>query len=246
MVLHQTLSRLAPVTQELLDSRQLLRRADTKFLAAPSAIAEIIGQVATDYAVVAVGAANVASYQNVYFDTRDVRCFHDHRRGRRIRHKIRIRRYVDRQLAFLEVKARRNDLHTDKARMRIDFATRELEPPMLDFLVARCGFAREIMPIVNIDYERIMLVGVATNERITIDLGVTVNGDRGLAIGAVAIVEVKQPSRSLATPIMRALREHAIRPCSVSKYMAALTSTTSLRSNRLRPASRRLEKIANP
>lgn len=244
--LASTLARFAPATPALLDSRQLLRRSDTKFLATPRAIAAIVEQLTADYAVVPVGTGHLASYANLYFDTADLQCFHDHRRGRRIRHKIRIRHYRDRRLAFLEVKTRRNELHTDKARMSVAYGTSTLDADMIEFLLRRCPFGRAIAPAVEIDYRRIMLAGIATNERVTIDLGVSVDDDDGLALGAVAIVEVKQPSRSLTTPIMRTLREAGCRPCSLSKYITALTSRVGTRGSRLRPSLRQLERIVHP
>ncbi|MFN0250410.1 MAG: polyphosphate polymerase domain-containing protein [Kofleriaceae bacterium] len=239
------LARFAPATPELLERRKLLRRADTKFLTTPREITAIADGITGDYAVVAVGASNIATYANLYFDTPDLRCFHDHRRGRRLRHKIRIRHYADRELSFLEVKARRNELFTDKARLRVAYQTSALDSAMIAFLRDRCSFADAIVPTVEIDYQRIMLVGMTTDERITIDLGVSVDHNDQLALGAVAIVEVKQPSRSLTTPVMRTLRDAGVKPCSISKYMTALTVTESVRGNRLLPSLRHLERIAH-
>lgn len=239
------LARFPAATPELLDRRRLLRRAETKFVATPRQLVPIVDHIAGNYAVVAVGASNLAAYSNLYFDTPDLRCFHDHRRGRRLRHKIRIRHYADRALAFLEIKTRRNELLTDKARLRIPYRTRALDPEMTAFLLDRCSFAAALVPTVAIAYQRIMLVGISTEERITIDLGVSVDHDDRLPLGGVAIVEVKQPSRSLATPVMRALRDAGVKPCSISKYMTALTATTAVRGNRLLPSLRRLERIVH-
>jgi VTC domain len=237
------LSRFARVTPQLLESRQLLRRADTKFVIAPDALGALFEGLATDYAVVPAGAEIIATYENLYFDTPALRCFHDHRRGRRVRHKIRIRQYVERQLAFLEIKTRRNELRTDKSRLAVEYGVRVLDDRMYDFL--RQVLPDVVVPIVSIDFRRIMLVGVATNERVTIDLDVAVDRDTNLAIGAVAIVEVKQPARSFGTPIMRALREARLRASSLSKYATAIAMTQPSRVNRLLPALRGLERRAH-
>lgn len=244
--LSSTLAGFTHATPALLASRQLLRRTDTKFVISPGGITEILERVAGEYAVVPVGTDHLASYANLYFDTQDLRCFHDHRRGRRIRHKIRLRWYVDRQLAFLEVKSRRNELHTEKARVEVAYGTSSLDADMRTFLAGRCGFGANVIPTVAIDYRRIMLVGLETEERVTIDLGVTVDRDAGQAIGAVAILEVKQPTRVVATPIVRALRSAGNVPCSVSKYVSALAVHPGIRANRFASSLRRLERIAHP
>ena len=229
-------------TPALIARRQLLRRCDQKFLLDPDAVPELLDRLTGDYAVVAVGADQLARYANLYFDTPDLRCFHDHRRGRRLRHKIRIRSYADRQLAFLEVKSRRNELVTDKARVEIGYGTQALDPALRERLARLCPFAHTVVPSVAIDYRRVMLIGIATRERVTIDLGITVDDDPGRAIGAIAIVEVKQPSRCLTTPIMDSLRRTGVHPVSISKYMVSLAGRAALRANRLRPSLRLLER----
>jgi VTC domain len=239
-----SLERFTAASTSLLASRALLQRSDTKFVASPRAIAGIVDKLSTAFAVVPVGTDQIASYENGYLDTPEKLCFHDHRRERRIRHKIRIRRYRDRQLAFLEIKTRRNGLHTDKARLQIAYDTSELDDLMVGFLAERCSFARSIIPTVAIDYQRIMLVGIATNERVTIDFGLAIDGDATSALGAIAIIEVKQPSRA-ATPVIQTLRQAGLRPCSLSKYVTALAPRPELRGNRLRPVLRMVERIAH-
>lgn len=45
----------------------------------------ILLMLAEHYAVIRVPSGCAASYQSTYFDTPDLRCYHDHRRGRRLR-----------------------------------------------------------------------------------------------------------------------------------------------------------------
>lgn len=239
------LAALAPAPPELLAARRLMRRVDTKFIASVASIPELIESIARDYAVVAVGTDNVATYENLYFDTHDLRCFHDHRRGRRIRHKIRIREYPDRQLAYLEVKNRRNELFTEKHRLEVSCGTKALDAGARAFLRDFCPFVDELAPKITIDYQRISLVGIAREERVTIDLGLTIDDHHGATSGfpGVAIIEVKQPAIALDTPIMRALRGRGLHAASMSKYVNAIALTTDYRSSRLRSALRGAQRI---
>ncbi len=233
-----------PATSGLIERRALLRRCDLKFLLPPTAIVNLLDRVAPHYAVVAAGSKYLADYANLYFDTPELRCFDDHRRGKRLRHKIRIRSYADRRVAFLEVKSRKNNLVTDKTRFEIPYGMRALDEGMREFLVQRCAYGGEVAPCVQIDYQRVMLVGIASDERVTIDLGVTIDNDPSQAVGAIAIVEVKQPSRLMTTPIMSALRDVRVRSCSISKYVLALSNRPGLRLNTFRSSLRSAERMA--
>lgn len=228
--------RRASTTQ--IDSRGLLRRAETKFLTKPERIAPLLDSLASHYAIIAVGSDGLARYTSRYFDTVDLRCFHDHRRGRRVRYKLRLRSYADRALAFLEVKARRNELYTEKTRVAVPFGTTELDATMVGFFERACGLTAP-KPSVDIDYRRITLIGLDVDERVTVDLGISVNGDSSGALGGVAIVEVKRPALAIASPIIAALRASSIRSSSCSKYLVAVAERTGLPVRRLAPALRR-------
>src|SRR5262245_34239806 len=89
---------------ELLADRELLRRIDSKYVLPASGLPELAAGLGDGYAVLRVPTGSVAAYRSLYFDTPDLRSFHDHRRGRRIRHKIRVRHYPDREVSFLEIK----------------------------------------------------------------------------------------------------------------------------------------------
>ncbi|MBN1961107.1 MAG: VTC domain-containing protein [Deltaproteobacteria bacterium] len=47
-----------------------------------------------------------AHYVTHYYDSPNFELFCDHRRGKRIRYKIRVRHYLDRKLSFTEIKKR--------------------------------------------------------------------------------------------------------------------------------------------
>jgi hypothetical protein len=210
----------------------------------------LLGALAGDYAVLPVGAGATAIYRNLYFDTPELRLFHDHRRGLRIRHKVRIRHYPDRSLTFLEIKTKRGEVLTDKQRREIEFARERLDPDDLAFLRAHAGeLAGELAPAVRVDYRRIALFHPRLEERLTIDFALEVGrssaapGDARMELGALAIVEVKRaPGGPPRTPAMRALAGLGVREGALSKYCAAMALLQpTVRHNRLRPALRALQ-----
>jgi hypothetical protein len=212
---------------ELAQRLELLQRIDSKFVIRASRIDDLLGELAGQYAVLPVPGGHVATYRSLYFDTPELRCFHDHRRGRRIRHKVRVRHYPDRALTFLEVKSKRSRTVTDKHRVELPYGALCPRTQDLAFLRERMAFADELSPQVWVEYRRIGLVGLASAERVTIDLDVEVvamNGAR-TPLGDVAIIEVKQPSSGGDSQVHGALARMGVRPRSLSKYTFAIALT---------------------
>ena len=234
----------APADPELAMRRELLRRTDTKFLLERSALARVLEQVTGDYGVLLAGDRSLSSYRTLYFDTADLEMFHDHRRGRRPRRKVRIRHYDDRQLSFVEVKTKRSEALSVKHRREIAYGSDELD---LDLVAARGRLdPARLRPALWTNFERLTLIGLATPERVTVDLDLRfIRGEHRLDLGGVAILEVKQAPFSARTPIWRALRSLGMRPRSVSKYCAGtLMTRRGLRYNRLAPSIRAINELA--
>jgi hypothetical protein len=235
----------AAATPALLASRELLQRIDAKYVLDAARLPELVGGLAADYAVLPVAGGAVATYRNVYFDTPSLRCFHDHRRGRRIRSKVRIRHYPERALSFLEVKTKRGAAVTDKHRLAIPFAEERLGAEARAFVHSAASLGEELAPAVRIDYRRIALVNRHAPERLTIDLDLAVqHGDTRRELGALAIVELKRSLDRPRTPAVRALAAAGLRERSLSKYCAAIALVRpDVRHNRLRPDLRVLETL---
>jgi VTC domain len=214
-------------TPQLLQQRELLRRIDTKYVVPVPRLLELVADLALHYAVIHVARGPLASYRSLYFDTADLHCFHDHRPDRRGRHKVRIRHYVDRALRYLEIKTKRDALVTDKHRIAIGRGQDTLGDAERAFARLRLGaLADHLGPTLWVDYRRIGLIGLTTDERVTIDLGVeTVDLDgRRLSLGDDAVVEVKRAPSGEPTPMMRALAGAGLRERSMSKYKAAIAA----------------------
>ncbi len=240
------LATCADATPALLATRSLLRRSDTKFTPPIARIPELVAALAGDYAVVRLPRA-LARYRSLYFDTPDLRCFHDHRCGRRIRHKVRIRQYPDRGLGFLELKTRRSEHVTEKHRIAIAHDQEQLAGAEHAFLREHVGFADALAPQLWIDYHRITLVGLATEERVTIDLDLEIAplGGAYHPLGGFAVVEVKQVALDTRTPVMRVLAAAGLRETSSSKYSVAVARLRpDVRMNRLLPTLRTLERLS--
>jgi hypothetical protein len=236
----------AEATQAQLAKRQLLRRIDSKYVVPAVDIPDLLARLTAHYAVVRVPNSNWATYRSLYFDTPDLRCFHDHRRGRRVRRKVRIRHYPDRALSWLEVKTKRNGEMTEKARFELASGAEVLGDREREFVQQHFP-AEHLAPVARVDYRRMMLIGLDFNERVTIDVGLEVAAPIGppTSLGAFAVVEIKQAKLSASSPIMQCLVDAGHRQQSVSKYMTAIAQLhPAERKNRMLPTLRAVDRIA--
>lgn len=241
-----SLSRFPVARPELVVDRELRCRTDSKFVLPRSAALQLLPALVDQFAVLLAGAARLASYQTLYCDTERLDCFHAHRRGRRVRHKVRIRHYPDRHLTLLEVKTRRTEIQTTKAWRLRQFGDNTLGPADRAFVSDRTGIAGRVEPQVWTNFRRVTLLGMETIDRVTIDLDLQVTaGHYSRSLAGIAIVEVKQWPLNRSTPVMTALRAAGFRPRSISKYCAAIALThPDVRHNRLLPGIRSLERGA--
>ncbi|HUQ08535.1 MAG TPA: polyphosphate polymerase domain-containing protein [Kofleriaceae bacterium] len=233
---------------ELREGRELLRRVDTKFLCPREIALDVVATLVGNYAALPTPGGNLATYRSLYFDTSDLRCYHDHRRGRRLRHKVRIRHYPERELTYLEVKTKRNEAVTDKQRQQLAFRAEHLGDGEQAFLAGVTDLpVHDLRPMMRIDFRRLSLVSLHSAERVTIDcdlVAATLDGAQWDA-GDRVVVEVKQAPFCVRTPVMRALLAHGQREQSMSKYTIATAFVRpELRKNRLLPALKAIERMA--
>lgn len=224
------LRRFERATLAMIERRELLNRYDRKLLVAAHELPVLIEPLLGKYVITFGGVSTFSPYSTLYFDTVDLRCFHDHRKGRRLRHKVRIRHYHDRRLTFLEVKSRRSDLVGFKHRIELAFGTEALGPNERAFVTGHTGIpAEDLVPMVWVDYQRATLIGLDHTERFTLDVDVRAApaNDRSridTSVADLAFIEIKQAPIKMSTPIMRVVRDRGLRPASVSKYCTAVAA----------------------
>lgn len=245
-VIGRALRRFPDVPPALLAARKLQRRTDSKFVLPVADVADLLIGQHGHYAAMRVPSGAVATYRSLYFDTPELTCFHDHRRGRRRRYKVRVRHYPDRALSFFEVKSKQSARLTVKHRLQVGYGSEHLGRSVRSLLSEHVGaLAEDLSPTAYIHYRRVSLVGIEVPERVTIDFDLEVSspGGRPHRFGALAVVEVKQPHLDRGSPMVRALARRRIPRQSMSKYVAAIAATQpAVRRNRLLPALRAVER----
>lgn len=237
---------------ELNSKAEMLSRIDNKYVVGQDALRQVIEELAPHFEILDIDACRSFTYDTRYFDDPDRSAYYEHHQGLRKGFKVRVRRYADANLCFLEVKVKGMRGMTLKHRLPYD-------PKNLDALsVEGFDFARStyfehygkpfgynLKQALDLRYKRITLVAKAGGERMTIDTELQFrSGDKSIDVGSdVFIVETKSElGRGIADLSFRKVHERPMSKC--SKYcvgMAALGEVSKW--NQFLPTMRKLNLI---
>jgi hypothetical protein len=243
---HALLEQFHDAPPALLSERALLARVDRKFILPRTQLPDLLACLASEHRLLRAAKHPAASYETVYFDTPDQRMYHDHRRGRLPRYKVRVRHQLERELTFLEIKRKGHDGRTVKTRAERPFRDTALDQASTELIEASSPFVgRSLRPALWIAFTRATLLSVATEERLTIDWGFALRrGERLATWSHLAIVEIKQRRHAQLTPAVVALRTLGVREARISKFCAGLAMLSAPRPNAFLPTLRDIARIS--
>jgi hypothetical protein len=241
------LSGFASISLEEMNGVSLLKRVDTKFLTTSSELSELLPYLYSDYQILEIDGNRLMNYSTLYFDTQDLRCYKEHHNGKAKRHKVRIRKYVESDICFLEVKEKQNSGMTNKVRCSIDDFETTLSTQSKQFIEKATKKDWELKPALHNYFQRFTLVNTQRSERVTIDLGLKYKTDATTKqFKNVVIVEVKQEKQNTRTPIYSILKSNRIRTVSFSKYcMGVSTVFTDIKSNKFKELNLKINHLTN-
>jgi hypothetical protein len=240
------LNAFAAISLAELDEVALLERVDTKFALSGTALPGLLEGVAPQYRVLEIDGRRIHDYETLYFDTDDFLFYRAHRSGRRIRHKVRSRRYLDSGLSFFEVKSRAGEYRTVKSRLSTEAFVTTLDDTTRAFASEYAGVPGSLLaPRITNRFSRITLASFTSFERVTVDtdISLAVPG-RTITFPGLAIVEVKRESHHALSAFASALRERYVRPTAFSKYCVGVASLLEEpRHNTFKPTLRMVSRI---
>ena len=237
---------LDPVDLARLDQAQLHDRVESKVILPTVDIPSALSRLAEDYLVLEHESQRLQSYRNEYFDSCELRNYHEHHNQNGRRFKLRYRSYMNSDLTFFEVKQNINGRTVKKRRRSHRPSGQRLwHEDELFFHELTGNASSHFVPSLTVDYERVLLVKRDFSERVTIDLNLTFRSPNGKAeIPGLAICEFKQPRLDRRSPAMAAMNR---RPQMFSKYCMGLASCDpSLRRNRFKKVFRNLDALGTP
>ena len=236
----------SPIHLEQMDRVKLMNRVDTKFAFDLKILSEILPELVENYAILEINSVRTPSYQSQYFDDENLTLYKDHHNGRTNRFKVRIRKYVESNLLFLEIKHRFKG-RTIKKRIEVDDFKVNLTSEMNAFISDNKAAKSALMPILENAFHRITLVNKTKNERLTLDFNLSFKRDNTTKeFKNLVIAELKQEKIDRTSPFFAAMKNRIIRPYRLSKYCLgamALYEKEKIKINRFKRKYIYLQKI---
>ena len=197
--LPEILQQMVPISLEKMSTVKLMNRVDSKFPTNRETLLRMAPLWGEHFFVQENEGQRIANYRTLYFDTPDALTYTMHHNRRLRRQKVRQRIYVESNLAFCEVKNKKNTGRTKKKRIPIpmeQWGTLYATPETTDFIREKVWVTDQPMaPRLENAFQRITLVNKAKTERVTIDFGITFHNhlsDCDADVSDLVIIEVKQ------------------------------------------------------
>lgn len=245
--INEILQNFETISLSEMDSVKLMNRADTKFVFHKSQLEKILPKIQNYYKVLEVKNNKISTYQTLYFDTNDFKFYYNHHNGKSNRCKIRMRKYVESDLNFLEVKKKNNKKKTNKTRILIDNISPQIEEKHKEFINKSTGIDYQLNESHWNSFQRITLVSKQQLERLTIDINLSFyDKNEKQELNNVVIAEVKQEKKSRSSDFIKLLKYEYIYPLRISKYcIATATLNKYLKRNIFKRKFLQLKKIMN-
>lgn len=224
----------------------LMKRTDTKFVLPVHQLGQLLEQIKDVYRVLEIDGNRMMTYSSMYFDTPAKKFYLDHHNRKVNRTKIRMRKYVESDICFLEIKQKNGKGETNKSRISIDDFEEILSPKSADFVFKVTKEDWILKPTLVNDFTRITLANIADQERVTIDFNLSFSkGERVKGYEKIVIVEVKQERLDRKSTIIKALRNMNYHPYGMSKYCIGMLGLyKALKYNRFKQKLTKLNKLS--
>ncbi|MFN8325503.1 MAG: polyphosphate polymerase domain-containing protein [Flavobacteriaceae bacterium] len=229
-----------------MDSVALLNRIDNKYVLNEEQLALIVDSIAENYFVLEIDGHRVFTYENNYFDTKDLRFYYDHHNGYVNRIKVRSRKYLETNSSFFEIKKKEKVDRTNKIRVSLDDILTELDNEKSQTVRS---FSRksldDLCVILNNRFNRVTFINKNFTERMTLDFNIQFSDNRKTKeFNKFYVLEIKQSKSSSRSPITEQLKKNNIREQSFSKYIfGVLSLNKNVRRNNFLPILKNIEKI---
>ena len=240
----------APIGLKQLEATAgMLERIDNKYVIGQNTLRLAIPQLADHFDILDIDGRRNFTYDTCYFDDPGCRSYFDHHQSRCRRIKVRMRKYVEAGLCFVEIKLKDKRGMTVKKRLKTDprkFGVLDDDAEAFIRETYSAHYKREFPLAIerNLDmrYRRMTLVGKNGGERMTIDNGMRffMSESEHAVDPSLFIIEAKSAKgNGAADKILRRLHQHPTKH--VSKYCTGVaTMREGTKHNNFRRALKKL------
>lgn len=203
-----------------LPNEDLMKRFDKKYVFHSSLLPEILESIHENYLVLCVNHSKIHEYENVYFDTTDFKMYLNHHNKKLNRYKVRLRKYNDTNVYFLEIKFKNNKSRTLKNRILADESIDLNNQSVDDFIKEYTPYENDYLEkSIHTKFNRISLANKSFTERVTIDSNLRLYfKSKSKQLDELVICEIKKTNKKEQSFLEEILFRKRIHPMSVSKY----------------------------
>ncbi|MBL4653395.1 MAG: polyphosphate polymerase domain-containing protein [Flavobacteriales bacterium] len=242
----EKLIELDSISLKDMDKVALMNRTDTKFIFNTDTLIGALSKLKKYYSILEIQGKRTANYRTQYFDTEQRDLFIRHQNGKKNRYKIRIRKYIDSDLCFLEVKFKSNKSRTIKNRIKIADFEANLSQTSKDFIRENSSLDPDtLVSTLWNNFSRLTLVSKTSRERLTIDLELAFENNSKKTLNQLVIAEVKREGNA-PSEFIKIIKEKHIRPGSMSKYcVGSVLLDDTIKYNNFKPNLLAIKKLTN-
>jgi len=240
------ISNYTPISLNEMDNVSLMKRVDTKFLIGKNQLSQILESIRDEYFILEINKNRLMNYKSLYFDSDDKIFYNNHHNKRARRTKVRIRKYVESNILFLEVKQKDIKGNTVKNRIKIDDFETVLSENSNSFIKKITSKNHTLNPSLWNSFRRITLVNKKAKERVTIDINLSYSINiKEKYFDDLVIIELKQERYNRNSPIVETLKTKGFFPYSISKYCIGMINLyDNLKQNRFKEKLIKINKIS--
>lgn len=229
-----------------LDGVALLNRIDSKYVLNKQQLKHILPVIEQHYKVLQIESDKIFTYENNYFDTKDLQFYYDHHNGYVNRMKVRSRKYVETNTSFFEIKRKQHIDRTSKIREEIDGLITSIDETKKATVqeLSRKPIA-DLNLILNNSFNRITFVNKEQSERITLDFNIHFSDECSQKqFSDLYVLEIKQSKSNGRSIITDLLKKNNIREQSFSKYIfGVIALKENVRMNNFLPLIKKINKL---
>lgn len=227
-----------------LDRVKLMNRMDLKFCFHIDLVPTIFEALKYHYSALEIDGESLFNYYNTYYDTSDNQMYLCHHNGKLNRYKIRVRKYNQTGVSYLEIKYKNNKGRTIKDRIKRPNLETTFTENETNFIQQFSPFAsNQLQPKIINTFKRITLVNHGFTERVTIDFAPGFKNSNGeITLNKLVIVEVKQDKSSENAPFVKILKTYKVENQGFSKYCIGRSLLDEIKKNNFKPQLLKIKK----
>lgn len=247
-VIKEILEKFMPVSLRDIEKHKLINRFDTKYLFNYKYLFDILNHLKDNYLILEINDMRIFDYENLYFDTKDYSLYKLHHNGKLNRFKVRLRRYIDTDTCYFEIKYKSNKAKTSKDRILKSGMDKQINGLEKKLLLKNTDVnPDDLLPKLTTMYKRITLLNKKISEKITFDVNIAFkNGKATAELPELVIAEVKSNCRLEKTEFYEYTLKKRIHPFRLSKYCTGTILTNpDIKHNRFKQKLIFINKLQN-